>query len=307
MKNEAIDVYESIDIKAQVRKILRGLGAPEPPLSLEEVRELLRLDRHYYSTSDEGAIREFVSKLTIAGKQIVSRPTLLLDVVRKAKLSALWIPDRRRILIDKDTPTLKHRWLEAHEVGHSIIPWHSSYLLGDDEHSIDPFCHDHLETEANFAAGQLLFMQDRFKNEAVDSPISLQSIRNLSKIFQNTLTSTLWRFVEEACQGLPAIGIVCSHPKSLPKDFDPQNPCRYCIESPEFKLRFSRTTEVELFRLVASYCRRAKGGPIGHAELSLLDNNGEAHLFYFESFFNGYDVLTLGVYKQPARHWVAVS
>ena len=31
----------------------------------------------------------------------------------------------------KDEPKLKHRWNEAHEVGHSIIPWHKAYLHGD--------------------------------------------------------------------------------------------------------------------------------------------------------------------------------
>src|SRR5439155_1326973 len=116
--------HETADLRALIAKVLRGLGAPEPPLDLRDVRELLRLDRQYYSSTDDSAVREFVSKVKIAGTQILARPTILLDVIRKASLSALWVPDRKRILIDRDTPELKHRWYEAHEIGHSLPPWH---------------------------------------------------------------------------------------------------------------------------------------------------------------------------------------
>jgi hypothetical protein len=39
-------------IEAQVEKVLRGLGNPEPPLLLEQVRELQRLDRYFYTTAE---------------------------------------------------------------------------------------------------------------------------------------------------------------------------------------------------------------------------------------------------------------
>ncbi len=50
MKNAVIGRLEAEDLREQVRKVLRGLGNPDPPLRLEEVRELLRLDRQYYSS-----------------------------------------------------------------------------------------------------------------------------------------------------------------------------------------------------------------------------------------------------------------
>jgi len=37
----------------------------------------------------------------------------------------------------------------------------------------------------------------------------------------------------------------------------------------------------------------------------LSDDNGDRHTFYFESFSNRYDVLTLGRYLRPARKRVA--
>ncbi len=66
-----------------VAKILRGLGNPEPPLVLDDVRTLQKLERHYYSSVDDGPLREFISRAYIGPKQVFSRPTLILDVVRK--------------------------------------------------------------------------------------------------------------------------------------------------------------------------------------------------------------------------------
>ena len=58
-------------------------------------------------------LREFVSRAYIGAKQVFSRPTLILDVVRKRSLKALYLPDRRRLLIDSSLPKLKWRWSEA--------------------------------------------------------------------------------------------------------------------------------------------------------------------------------------------------
>lgn len=300
MKNRIVEGYEAEDLRLQVEKVLKGLGNPEPPLDLREVRDLLSLDRHYYSSKDDGALREFVSRVKIAGKQLALRPTLLFDVVRKANLSALWLPDRKRILIDQDLPSLKHRWAEAHEVGHSIAPWHAPFLFGDSEEELKPSCHERLENEANHVAGQLLFLQDRFSLEANDLPITLASVRDLSKTFGNTMTSTLWRFVEETHPGLPIVGLVATS-RSNSANIDLQNSRRYCIESPEFKKRFSCTSELQLFNIIASYCRPRRGGPLGDAESLLTDDNGDRHVFRFESFSNGYDTLTIGVYSRKVR------
>lgn len=106
MQNPIIGKYEAEDINLQIEKVLRGLGNPEPPLKLDDVRELLRLDKQYYSSSDYSAIGELVSKVRIAGKQILERPSILLDAIRKADIRALYIPDKKRILIDKDIALL---------------------------------------------------------------------------------------------------------------------------------------------------------------------------------------------------------
>jgi hypothetical protein len=127
---ELVGDRERRDIEVLVAKVLRDLGNPEPPLHLELVRELLRLDKKYYSSTDVSPLAEFAHRIKVAGKQLVARPALILEVVQKAKLSGLWLPDERRIFIDKEVPEAKHRWIEAHEISHSLVFWHSQFLLG---------------------------------------------------------------------------------------------------------------------------------------------------------------------------------
>src|SRR6266852_5806875 len=234
MKSIAIERLEAEDIGKQVEKIIKGLGYPEPPLRLEEVREILSLNRQFYSSSDTGAVREFVSRLKVAGKQIIWRPTLLWDAIKKADLSALYLLDQKRILIDESKPKLKHRWNEAHEIINSVIPWHNEMNMGDTDLTLKPTCHAIVEAEANFGAGQLLFLHGRFAIDARDCDCSVEAIKGLSKRYGNTITSTLWRFVEQVYPDKAIVGIISQHPNHTTPDFDPSRPCRHCIQSPKF-------------------------------------------------------------------------
>ena len=74
MKNILIREVTAKDIDNQVGKVIRDLGNPAPPLNLDEVRDVLRLDREYYSSSEYGLLREVAHRLRIAGKQVLARP-----------------------------------------------------------------------------------------------------------------------------------------------------------------------------------------------------------------------------------------
>jgi Zn-dependent peptidase ImmA (M78 family) len=305
LKNIFLRDRTAQDINDLVAKVLRDLGNPEPPLHMDHVRELLRLDRQYYSSTEDGALREVAHRLTIAGKQVLARPALLLDVIKKWDLRALFIPDRKRILIDSELPEPKQRWSEAHEVGHSIIPWHTDTMLGDNKQTLTPACHEQIENEANFAAGQMLFFQQAFVQNARDLTVGINAVTTLKKRYGNTITTTLWRYVEQSEQ--PMIGAISCHPHRLPAEFDWGNPFRYFVGSRSFQQRFSNTREVDLFRQVQTYCANRKGGPLGAMDLQLQDDSGLRHLFHFETFFNQYEALTLGVYKSAHSVVVAVS
>jgi Zn-dependent peptidase ImmA (M78 family) len=301
VKNVSLGHRTVADINGQVAKVLRGLGNPEPPIDLRVVRDLLKLDRGYYSTADDSLLREMFSRMKVAGLQVLKRPTILREAVQALSLKALYLPDQKRILLDKDLPPLKHRWNEAHEIGHDIIPWHAGMMLGDTEQTLTPSCHAIMEAEANFAAGQLLFLSDRFAAEAGSSAPSLELVKGLSKSFGNTMTSTLWRLVEQAHGGRPIVALVTGHPHPTRRkaDFDAANPCRYCVESPPFRERFGALREIDLFTAIVGYCGSQRGGSLGRSEVLLQDLNGDRHSFEFETFFNSHEALTLGSWLRP--------
>lgn len=300
-KNRILSEKTAADIERRVAKVLSGLGNPEPPVELDDIRQLLRLDKQFYTASDTSVVRETVSRIKVATVQVYERPKLLLEAIRKMSLKALYLPDQRRILLDQDEPKLKHRWSEGHEIGHSLLPWHHDVMLGDDGFTLSHNCHDQIETEANYAAGQLLFLQDRFADEALDLDPTLDNVKGLKASFGNTFSTTLYRFVELRGRDVPIVGMISAHPhrSKRPANFNPAKPCRHFIQSPAFADRFSRQSEVDVFQTIASYCGAQGGGPLGERELILTDDNGEEHRFFFETFFNRYDALTLGSYLRP--------
>jgi hypothetical protein len=279
VRNVQVEPRAVRDIDEQVAKILRGLANPEPPLDLAHARALLKLDKGYYSTTDDSLLREMFSRLKIAGVQVLRRPTLLADAVRTLSLKALYLPDEKRILLDEDLPRLKHRWNEAHEIGHDIIPWHAGMMIGDTVDTLSPACHQMMEAEANYAAGQLLFLGSRFEDEANSEAPSLKLVKRLSGEFKNTITSTLWRMTEQSHRHLPLVSLVTGHPHPAKRkpDFNPAEPCRYCIQNEAFRMRFAHG-EQALFKAVADYCGAQRAGPLGEAEVVLADRNGERHV-----------------------------
>jgi Zn-dependent peptidase ImmA (M78 family) len=295
MSQHLISLKSKKDIDILANKVLRGLGNPEPPLRLEHVRELLRLDIQHYSSSDPSIFREFVSKFTIAGKQIARRPMLLFEAIKELNIKALFILDGKRILIDETQPTLKHRWNEIHEVSHTIIPWHQDVMYGDTEQSLSPVYREELEAEANYGAGRLLFLGDRFTSESRDTKTTFGEIKELASKYGNTITSTIWRYVESAVT--PIVAIVSGHPIYEFNPLAPAEICKHAIYSPAFINQFGSCDGSLLIPSIAQYCSRKKRGPLGSGEIIVSDLNGGMHVFAFETFHNSHQAISLGVYK----------
>ena len=295
MSLEDIGEYESEDIRKIVHRILQDLGNPEPPLKLNQVRSLLSLNIGYYSTADTTLLEDVAVRIKLAGKQIIDRPMRLVEAVAKAQLSALWVPDTQRILIDEEVPKPKHRWIEGHEIGHSIIPWHREFLFGDNEYTLDPVCHAAVEAEANFAASQLLFLQNRFAEEARDLPLEFKSVGAMAKEFGNTLTSTFWRMVEDRNPHTPVFGMVTAHPlyPTIRAGKDGEA-IRYFIRSKAFRDQFGHVTADQAYELIARNATRRKRGPVFQVNEAILNSNGENCEFEIESFCNTHALLTIG-------------
>lgn len=136
-----IDPFAAAEIEDSIRRLLRDLGNPEPPLKLDEVRAIQKLDLTYYSKTDLDLLDEIAHRVTLAGHKITSTAKRMYDVVTKAGLKALIVPDQRRIYIDDAVVDKKRRFIQAHEITHDLLPWHKSLLLGDNEESLSPRCH----------------------------------------------------------------------------------------------------------------------------------------------------------------------
>lgn len=172
------------EIDIQVEKIVRGLGHPEPPLDLDAVFRLQQLDPQYYRTSEDGVVRETISRVKVGAKLFFERPTRIWDAIKTANLKALWIPEQKRILVDDDLHTMKKRWSFAHEIGHSILDWHRDFTFGDDQLTLVEGYHIDLEAEANYAAGILLFLQDHFHEHVKGVQHTLKSLIKVADGFR---------------------------------------------------------------------------------------------------------------------------
>lgn len=275
-------------VDARVEKILKDLGNPPPPLNLEDVRALLRLDLQYYSTANTGWLQEKIHQLKVAGKQVLSKPSSILAVTKSLGLKGILLVEQRRILLDTEQPTPKLRWNEAHEVTHDILPWHREMAHGDPEHTLMPSCHELMEAEANYGAGKLLFLGAQFRERVRSSALSFELVKGFKGDFGNTMTTTLWRVVEatDKC----AFGLVSVHPGSATGDHVAD--VRYFIRSPLFAQQFSASAPAEFFPSICMQCH-GRRGPVGQGICSATDANGSVRRFSFETFWNGYDALTL--------------
>ena len=296
MLDGALGEDEKRDIREQVSRILRDLGNPEPPIRLADVRALLSLDLHYYSSSDLGLVTEITHRFKLlARKSIPDVGRHLLTALAKSKLCAFWVPESSRILVDADVPRPKHRWIEAHEIVHSVTPWHKAFLLGDNLQTLDPTCHANLEAEANYGAGRLLFLQDRMSTEARDLPLSFPSIRQLAKRYGNSIVSTFWRAVEERDPTQPVFGVISIHPHhSDIGSHDGPNPWRYFIRSAAFRAQFSTIEPHTVFGLITLSANIKRTGPIFSEAHTISDANGENWEFQVEAFSTGHALLTIG-------------
>ncbi len=297
-----IDNNERSDINEHISRLLRDLGNPEPPLRLETVRELQKLDLAYYSKSDLNLLDEMAHKARLAGNQISSTARSMRDVITEYGIKGLLLLKEgdKKIFIDDDVVPLKRRFIIAHEIIHDLLPWHRSLLIGDNESTLNPTFHQAMEAEANYGGRRLIFMGEQFQREALDIRFDWKSIQQLKKRYDNTLTTTLWHMVCERDPSQPAFGLISKHPYH--DDICAKagnNNVAYFPRSKGLIEQFSNLTPDIAFSAVTTHASRKKRGPVGEGESIFYDANGDAHIFDIFSFSNTYDLLTYGIYKKP--------
>lgn len=284
-----VDGRTAQEIDKAIKKILGEMGVKDPPLRIDDVIKHMAVDRAYYNLEDPGLHREFLHKLRIGGKKAK-------DILHRIKLSALWLPDQKRILIDNSIVENKMKWTNAHELSHGIIPAHQHFFCGDTAETLDPEYHEILEAEANYGASALIFMGDRFTAHGRDCSRTMGSILKLSSLYQNSQTTTIRRFVQHT-HDCPMLAVV-STPSWQEKPEDQKSRCRYFIPSPRFQKKFSSVSEGAILEHIDAYSIPKKGGPVGSGTFQLCDDNGERHEFFGETFFNHYYLQSLIVHQR---------
>lgn len=290
------------DIEEHVDRVLKDMGNPEPPLKLEEVRSLLRLNLTYYTKEDLNLLDEIAHQTIMAGSVVMTKARQMRDVIAKVGLKGLLLSKDRQIFIDDEVKDLKKRFVIAHEIAHDVIPWHQTLLLGDNDETLSPRCYQKMEVEANFGARRLMFLGGRYKDEALSQDFDWKVVQKLSKRFGNTLSTSLWEQVN--CQDAhgPAFGMISRHPfySDIGVRAGDEN-VGYFITSEKFDQQFSNFGADDGFNALRSYITRGKRGPIGQQICILHDVNGDAHEFHMSSFCNTYDVLTMATYIGPKK------
>ena len=218
-----------------------------------------------------------------------------MDVLRKLNLSAFYLPDVKRILIDEDAPEKKHRWIEAHEILHGVIEWHADFCFGDNQFTLNPQCDATIEAEANYGGGRLIFLGDRFTEEVRSSELNFTNLKKYSTDYGNSLQSTVWRAVEEQAPDRAVFGMVSIHPRHPDIGATDYGERPRFIRSNRFREQFPNVASNDAYELLEKHARRNRGGPVVEALDSLVDVDGNTFEFRIESFSTTHALLTFGV------------
>jgi hypothetical protein len=274
--------------RAEIQRIaartLQDAGLTEPPLSVERLLEHVQLHRDYYDLSNPGFLDRAKHKLRIHGRKLV-------EIVKKVRLQAVLLFDESRICIDQDLPKIKHPWASCHETGHRVLPWHKPFFFGDTAETLDPAYQADLEDEANFTAGRLLFLGNRFTQDARDIPPTIAGVKSLAKRYGASLTTTLRRYVEQGPE--IAMAMLVSTPAWSQQPDDQPHRWRHFVPSARFSGLFPDASADEFRVLVDKHARYRKGGPVAEFGFGLLDARSERHEVGAWSFNNQHYLLTL--------------
>jgi transcriptional regulator with XRE-family HTH domain len=107
----------------------------------------------------------------------------------------------KEIWIKPDQHAMQRRYVQAHEIGHAILPEHRrvfAYL--DDPSRLRPDVRALFEREANQAAAEILFQGDELRREADDSRPSLERVCELGSRFGASILATARRVGETSRQ-----------------------------------------------------------------------------------------------------------
>jgi hypothetical protein len=283
-----MDDWTRQQIDKAVERVLAEAGIKTPPVRVEDLLDYLRVHRDFYNLQDPVLLQRFWHKVKVQKQKLI-------QVVNRIKLSAVWLPNEERILVDQSQPQPKQEWASFHDGLHRILDWHRPFFLGDTATTLDPDYQETLEEEANYGASAAMFCGRAFTADARDVAPNWSGLQQMKQKYRKSWVTTLRRFVEHG-HDLP-MAMMVSTPPWLRKPDNQENRYRHFVGSSRFDSQFPDVITEDIRDEIDRNTRYRRGGPVGEFSIAIRDANGNLNEFLGESFFNQHDILTLMVHQ----------
>lgn len=204
------------------------------------------------------------------------------------KILGAYLFPAKTAFVDFSQPEGRARFIQAHELGHRVVPWHEGAFL-DDERRLFQDTEELLEDEAKLAAAHLIFQYRPFFERALEFPLSLRTPILLADTFKASLHATIRYYVEDHPE--PVAVVIAGRYRRM----DGTVPIFLGAESPTFRERFGAV----IGRFPTRALPLGETRPLGpllleagaaveppSAPVVLRDLNGEQQRFVAEAFFN---------------------
>jgi hypothetical protein len=204
------------------------------------------------------------------------------------KILGAYLFPAKTAFVDFSQPEGRARFIQAHELGHRVVPWHEGAFL-DDERRLFQDTEELFEDEAKLAAAHLIFQYRTFFERALEFPLSLRTPILLAETFNASLHATIRYYAEDHPE--PLAVLIAGRYRRV----DGTVPIFLGSESPSFRERFGpiiarfRTQTLPLgdtrpLGPLLVEARTAVDPP--STPVVLRDLNREQQRFIAEAFFN---------------------
>jgi hypothetical protein len=147
------------------------------------------------------------------------------------KLLGAYMYKAETAFVDFSQPEGRARFIQAHEFGHRVVPWHEGAFV-DDEQRLFRETEEILELEASLAGAHLIFQGQPFFERALEYPISLKAPLLLAQTFKASLHATIHYYIEHHPE--PVAGLIAGR---MPRT-DGTVPIFRALESSTFRSRY---------------------------------------------------------------------
>jgi len=213
------------------------------------------------------------------------------DTTPKKDLRAALSLKDKLVAVQSNLGNKRSRFSVLHEIAHFVLPDHRDKIFLDNDETLSWATKARLEREANQLAADLLFQGTRFASEAIQCPLSWQTVMQLAPNYGASYEAAGRRFTETHV--LPcALLVYDKFTKTNDVDFEEDvYRLQYTITSDPFRKNFFRNLQATPNRFPTSELYKPKyWGETTEGKLIVNADDGSKSQFETEVFSNGYKI-----------------